>query len=59
VLKPDKGDTAADSFYFAAAFFDTIGFFDRSKRFWIDRPLPGAEAIRTGMIRELERSIRT
>jgi hypothetical protein len=36
-------------------FFDTIGFFDRSKRFWTGEPFPAAEAIRTGMIRELRR----
>ena len=41
--------------YFAAAFLDTIGFFDRRKRFWTDRPFPGAGSIRTGMIRELGR----
>jgi len=55
VLKPDKGDMAPDSYYFAAAFLDTIGFFDRSKRFWTGESFPGAETIRTGMIRELGR----
>jgi hypothetical protein len=33
VIKPDKGDMAPDSYYFAAAFLDTIGFFDRSNSF--------------------------
>lgn len=55
VSQPDKGDLAPDSYYFAAAFLDTIGFFDRSKRFWTDQPLPNAEPIRTGMIRELRK----
>jgi hypothetical protein len=53
--KPDKGDFAPDSYYFAAAFLDTIGFFDRRKRFWTDERLPGADAIRNGMIRQLKR----
>jgi hypothetical protein len=55
VLEPDKGDMLPDSYYFAAAFLDTVGFFDRSKRFWTDKPLPDPRAIRTGMIRELRR----
>ena len=55
VSQPDKGDLAPDSYYFAAAFLDTIGFFDRNKRFWTDQPLPNAEPIRTGMIRELRK----
>jgi hypothetical protein len=53
VREPDKGDMVPDSYYFAAAFLDTIGFFDRNKRFWTDKPLPDPQAIRKGMIREL------
>jgi hypothetical protein len=34
ILKPDHGDPIPDSYYFAAAFLDTIGFFDPSKKFW-------------------------
>jgi hypothetical protein len=55
VKYPDKDDPAPDSYYFAAAFFDTIGFFDRTKRFWTRECFPAAEAIKTGMIRELGR----
>jgi len=55
VRHPDKGDLAPDSYYFAAAFLDTIGFFDRSKRFWTDEPLPDAEPIKTGMMGELRK----
>lgn len=55
MTSPDKGDMAPDSYYFAAAFLDTIGFLDRRKRFWSDRPFPGSDAIRTGMLRELRR----
>ena len=38
---PDKGDMACDSYYFAAAFLDTIGYFDRQKRFWTDATFKG------------------
>jgi hypothetical protein len=55
IIDPDKGDMIPDSYYFAAAFLDTIGFFDRSKRFWTDRMLPDPEPIRTGMIAQLSR----
>src|SRR5262249_55904009 len=38
VLKdPDKGDPIADSYYFAAAFLETIGFFDFAEEI-LDRP---------------------
>jgi len=55
VVNPDKGDMVPDSYYFTAAFLDTIGFFDRSKRFWADEPLPDPEPIRKGMIVQLSR----
>jgi hypothetical protein len=55
-VKPDGGLVAADpsdpipdSFYFAAAFLDTVGFFDGSKRFWTADKLPDPTKIRTGM----------
>ncbi len=53
IVDPDKGDMVPDSYYFAAAFLDTIGFFDRSKRFWTERLLPDPEPIRIGMIAQL------
>jgi hypothetical protein len=28
IINPDKGDMVMDSYYFAAAFLDTIGYFD-------------------------------
>ena len=37
IINPDKGDMVMDSYYFAAAFLDTIGYFDASKRFWADK----------------------
>jgi hypothetical protein len=53
---PDKGDMAPDSYYWAAAFFDTIGYFNQRKRFWTSGPLPGnPERIRDGMIKQLRR----
>jgi hypothetical protein len=56
IVNPDKGDQVCDSYYFAAAFLDTIGFFDQTKRFWTKEP-PKAdpEAIRKGMIAQLGR----
>ena len=55
VSHPDKGDLAPDSYYFAAAFLDTVGFFDRNKRFWTDKPLPDEKPIKAGMIQELKK----
>jgi hypothetical protein len=57
VRNPDKGDMVMDSYYFAAAFLDTIGFFDRGKRFWTntDSRFDDAEQIRTAMIRQMSR----
>ena len=49
LVAPDPSDPIPDSFYFAAAFLDTIGFFDGSKRFWTTDPLPDPTAIKTGM----------
>jgi hypothetical protein len=55
IAHPDNGDPIADSYYFAAAFLDTIGFFDRSKKFWTDKTLQDPSAIRIGMIAELRK----
>jgi hypothetical protein len=53
----DKGDIAIDSYYFAAAFLDTIGYFDMRKRFWADKgALPAdTESLRKAMICRLSR----
>jgi hypothetical protein len=53
VIKPDYGDPIPDSYYFAAAFLDTIGFFDPSKKFWTRKRLRDPTAIRTGMSKRL------
>ena len=56
LANPDKGDMVCDSYYFAAAFLDTIGFFDRRKRFWTDRALTvDPEPLRNGMILRVRR----
>jgi hypothetical protein len=54
IIKPDQGDPIPDSYYFAAAFLDTIGFFDPNKKFWTRRTLPDSTAIRDGMINQLK-----
>jgi hypothetical protein len=57
ITHPDKGDMIPDSYYFAAAFLDTIGYFDKSKRFWADHGMLPAdtEPLRKAMIAQLKR----
>ena len=55
VRHPDMGDMAPDAYYFAAAFLDTVGVFDRGKRFWTGRDLGDPSAIGTGMTGRLAR----
>jgi hypothetical protein len=57
VINPDKGDMIPDSYYFAAAFLDTIGYSDKTKRFWADKgTLPeDTEPLRKAMIAQLSR----
>jgi hypothetical protein len=50
LIAPDASDPIPDSFYYAASFLDTIGFFDESKRFWTRDALPDPAPIKTGMI---------
>ena len=54
IATPDQGDPIPDSYYFAAAFLDTVGFFDSTKKFWTKDPLQDSSAIRAGMIRRLK-----
>ena len=49
----DNGNSLPDNYYFAAAFLDTIGFFDDSKRFWTDRDFPQAPTLRQAMVARL------
>jgi hypothetical protein len=57
IINPDKGDMVIDSYYFAAAFLDTVGYFDQTKRFWADNGVLPAdtEPLRTAMIAQLSR----
>jgi hypothetical protein len=57
IINPDKGDMVTDSYYFAAAFLDTIGYFDKSKRFWADKGMlpDDPEPLRQAMIGQLKR----
>jgi len=56
LVDPDKSDPIPDSFYYAASFLDTIGYFEKKKRFWTSTPLPGDPAkIRAGIIAQLKR----
>jgi hypothetical protein len=51
---PDISDPIPDAYYYAAAFLDTIGYFDKTKRFWTAGLPPGNPAkIKTGMIAQL------
>ncbi len=55
VMARAAGESLPESYYFATAFLDTVGFFDSAKRFWNDRRFPDAPALRT----RLERQIRS
>ena len=55
VIDPDTGDSVPDAYYFCAAFLDTVGFFDRNKRFWTEKDLPEPTRIQTGMALRLAR----
>lgn len=46
VLARAVGESLPDSYYFAIAFLDTVGFFDPAKRFWTDRGFPRAAMLR-------------
>jgi hypothetical protein len=50
LVAPDPSDPIPDSFYYAASFLDTVGFFDATKRFWTRDALPDSRAIKSGMI---------
>jgi hypothetical protein len=46
VVTRAKSESLAESYYFTIAFLDTIGYFDRAKRFWTDREFREASALR-------------
>ena len=52
---PGQERPVPDSFYYAASFLDTIGYFNKKKRFWTAGVPPGDPTkIRTGMIAQLK-----
>lgn len=46
ILARAVGESLPDSYYFAIAFLDAVGFFDPKKRFWTDRSFAHAEVLR-------------
>jgi hypothetical protein len=40
------GESLPESYYFAVAFLDTVGFFSPAKCFWTDRGFPEAAALK-------------
>ncbi len=40
------GESWPESYYFTVAFLDTVGYFDRAKRFWTETDFPEAPALR-------------
>jgi hypothetical protein len=49
------GETVSESYYFAVAFLDTIGYFDPAKCFWTDRTFPDARVVRERLQSRLRR----
>jgi hypothetical protein len=48
------GESVPESYYFAVAFLDTVGYFDPATRFWSDRSYPDAPELRAGIERHLQ-----
>ena len=46
ILARAIAESLPESYYFTVAFLDTVGYFDRMKRFWTDRDFPEAPAMR-------------
>jgi hypothetical protein len=46
-------ESLLESYYFAVAFLDTVGYFEVAKRFWTDRAFPEAPAVRARLKRQL------
>ncbi len=54
VQPTESGDSVLDNYYFAAAFLDTIGYFDPAKRFWTDKTLSDGSQLREQLKRRVE-----
>jgi len=46
-------ESLPESYYFAIAFLDTVGYFEPARRFWTQRPFPEAPAVRERLARQL------
>src|SRR6266850_5804806 len=46
VVARAKSESSAEGYYFTVAFLETVGYFDPAKRFWTDRALADARALR-------------
>ena len=49
VAPTGAAEPLGDMYYFATSFLDTIGYFDKRKRFWTDADFPQAEALRAAL----------
>ena len=47
-------DRLPESYYFAVAFLETVGYFDPATRFWSHRSYPDAPELRAGIERHLQ-----
>jgi hypothetical protein len=45
------GESLPESYYFTVAFLDTVGYFDRPRRFWTKLDFPEAPAVR-GLLKD-------
>jgi len=49
IAPTNAAEPLGDMYYFATAFLDTIGYFDKRKRFWTDQDFPEAERLRLAL----------
>jgi hypothetical protein len=49
IARSAAGESLGDMYYFASAFLDSIGYFDKRKRFWTEAEFPQAEALRAAL----------
>jgi hypothetical protein len=54
VVARAAAESLPESYYFAIAFLDTVGFFDPAKRFWTRRRWPQTAALREGFLARLD-----
>jgi hypothetical protein len=49
IAETEAAEPLGDMYYFASAFLDSIGYFDKRKRFWTDADFPESEALRKAL----------